>query len=75
MELAIYQIDAFANEDPVTGSAFTQVIPYWSKVLGKNQLAEKQVSKRGGEVGCLYSGERVRISGQATQYMVGRLFS
>lgn len=40
------------NEDPVTGSAFTQVIPYWSKQLNKNNLVAKQLSKRGGEVRC-----------------------
>jgi len=61
------------NEDPVTGSAFTQLIPYWSKKLGKNNLTAKQMSKRGGEVGCVYAGERVLISGKATKYMAGKI--
>ena len=61
------------NEDPVTGSAFTQLIPYWSKKLGKKQLTSKQVSKRGGEVGCVYSGDRVKISGKAVKYMIGSI--
>ncbi|MGR9087772.1 MAG: PhzF family phenazine biosynthesis protein [Gammaproteobacteria bacterium] len=61
------------QEDPVTGSAFTQLIPYWSGKLGKNFLSAKQVSKRGGEVGCLYSGERVIISGKAAKYLVGTI--
>lgn len=59
------------NEDPVTGSAFTQLIPYWSNKLNKQCLNAKQVSKRGGEVRCVYSGERVQISGKAAEYMVG----
>lgn len=61
------------NEDPVTGSAFTQLIPYWSKRLNKQNLYAKQVSNRGGEVGCVYSGERVKIIGKAAKYMTGTI--
>lgn len=61
------------NEDPVTGSAFTQLIPYWSNLLNKNSLNAKQVSNRGGEVECFHSGERVTISGKAVKYMVGTI--
>jgi PhzF family phenazine biosynthesis protein len=59
------------NEDPVTGSAFTQLIPYWAEVSGKTELKAKQVSKRGGEVLCSLAGSRVKIRGQAVTYMVG----
>ncbi len=61
------------NEDPVTGSSFTQLIPYWSSKLSKNNLFAKQVSKRGGEVQCSYLGDRVLISGKAAKYMVGTI--
>lgn len=61
------------NEDPVTGSAFTQLIPYWSDKLNKQNLNAKQVSNRGGEVGCFISGKRVKISGKAAKYMVGTI--
>lgn len=61
------------DEDPVTGSAFTQLIPYWSQILGKEQMNAKQVSRRSGEVGCVFMGDRVRISGQAVQYLVGSI--
>jgi len=61
------------DEDPVTGSAFTQLIPYWSERLGKTTLKAKQVSKRGGEVMCHLSGDRVIISGKAAKYMVGTI--
>jgi len=57
------------NEDPVTGSSFTQLIPYWSKRLGKKRMKAKQVSERGGIVLCEDVGERVLISGKATLYM------
>ncbi|MDT0538828.1 PhzF family phenazine biosynthesis protein [Croceitalea sp. P059] len=60
-------------EDPVTGSAHTTMLPYWSKVLGKTQLAAKQLSKRSGDLQCEYLGERVKISGQAVLYLVGEI--
>ncbi|MDQ7058781.1 MAG: PhzF family phenazine biosynthesis protein [Ghiorsea sp.] len=61
------------DEDPVTGSSFTQLAPYWSDILGKQKLAAKQVSKRGGEVWCEAAGDRVYISGQAVMYLKGMI--
>ncbi|MBL4608349.1 MAG: PhzF family phenazine biosynthesis protein [Pseudomonadales bacterium] len=61
------------NEDPVTGSAFTQLIPYWAEKLGKDAMQAKQVSTRGGVVGCELLGDRVKISGNAVTYMEGRI--
>jgi PhzF family phenazine biosynthesis protein len=59
------------NEDPVTGSAFTQLIPYWAQQLGRQQFRAKQVSARGGEVRGEMCGERVRIAGQAVKFLEG----
>ena len=59
------------NEDPVTGSAFTQLVVYWSKVLNKNIFKAKQVSQRGGEVFCKLQNNRVEISGYAKKYFDG----
>jgi PhzF family phenazine biosynthesis protein len=59
------------NEDPVTGSAHTTLIPFWSQHLGKTELSAQQVSQRGGELKCVYRKERVEISGQARLYMTG----
>ncbi|MDQ7005541.1 MAG: PhzF family phenazine biosynthesis protein [Ghiorsea sp.] len=59
------------DEDPVTGSAFTQLAPYWASVLGKDKLVAKQVSKRGGEVWCEVLANRVHIAGDATLFMQG----
>ena len=56
-------------EDPVTGSAYTQLIPYWSNKLGKSKLNAKQISTRGGKVLCELQGDRVLISGSAVKYM------
>ena len=61
------------NEDPVTGSAHTMLIPYWSGILGKNELTAKQVSARGGIVHCKNSEDRVKIGGKAVTYMTGEI--
>ena len=37
-------------EDPVTGSAFCTLLPYWGERLGKTELTARQLSARGGEV-------------------------
>lgn len=62
------------NEDPVTGSAHTSLIPYWAKVLGKDVLSATQLSSRKGYLQCKYLGERVEIAGQAQLYLVGEIF-
>lgn len=59
------------NEDPVTGSAHTTLIPYWSEKLNKISLEAKQVSKRGGELFCENTENRVLIGGNAVLYMKG----
>ena len=61
------------DEDPVTGSAFTQLVPYWNKVLNKTTFKTKQVSQRGGEVFCELKNDRVEISGYAKKYFEGTI--
>ncbi|MFZ5312694.1 PhzF family phenazine biosynthesis protein [Enterobacter asburiae] len=61
-------------EDPVTGSAHSMLIPYWSEKLGKMSLNARQVSYRGGDLRCELKGDRVLIGGQATLYLKGRIF-
>ena len=60
-------------EDPVTGSAHTKLIPYWSKILGKQKLLAKQLSKRGGTLYCENKGSRVEIGGKAILYLSGEI--
>lgn len=55
-------------EDPVTGSAHCNLIPYWAKRLGKNELVSKQVSPRGGMLYCRDAGERAYMSGKGALY-------
>lgn len=60
-------------EDPVTGSSFTQLAPYWSQRIGKEKLFAKQISERGGEVGLRVTDDRVFISGGAVLFMEGEI--
>ncbi|NDG53881.1 MAG: PhzF family phenazine biosynthesis protein, partial [Flavobacteriia bacterium] len=59
------------NEDPVTGSAHTLLMPYWSNRLGSNKLTANQVSQRGGILHCEYKGARTLISGEAVVFLTG----
>lgn len=61
------------EEDPVTGSAHCNIIPYWSQRLGKKELVCRQLSKRGGTLICLDKGERVWMSGKCILYMEGTI--
>lgn len=62
------------EEDPVTGSAHSMLIPYWTKRLGKTRMLARQLSGRGGELRCEFLGERVHIAGQTQTYMQGKVF-
>ena len=55
-------------EDPVTGSAHCTLIPYWSKKLQKKEMNALQISKRGGQIGCVYNKNKVSVSGSAITY-------
>jgi PhzF family phenazine biosynthesis protein len=60
-------------EDPVTGSAHTSLIPYWSGKLGKKTMFARQISRRGGELWCEDRDARVHIAGRAVKYMEGQI--
>lgn len=61
------------DEDPVTGSAHSQLIPFWSEKLNKKILQAKQLSPRGGSIYCEQNGERVIMGGQCRFYMKGEV--
>ncbi|MCL4165466.1 UNVERIFIED_CONTAM: hypothetical protein GTU68_008527, partial [Idotea baltica] len=62
------------DEDPVTGSAHTVLTPYWAMKLRRNVLKARQVSKRGGDIRCVYRGSRVTLIGSAVKYMVADIY-
>lgn len=66
------------DEDPVTGSAHTTLVPYWAEKLGKTELTARQLSKRGGYLRCKLNDDgenpaRVDISGQVQLYLTGEI--
>jgi predicted PhzF superfamily epimerase YddE/YHI9 len=60
-------------EDPVTGSAYCTLIPYWAKRLGRMKLLARQISRRGGELLCQLRGQSVLIGGKAVLYSRGHI--
>lgn len=60
-------------EDPVTGSAHCQLVPYWAAQAGRLDLVGRQLSKRGGELRCSLAGERVHLTGATHLYLKGEI--
>jgi PhzF family phenazine biosynthesis protein len=63
------------DEDPVTGSAHCALAPFWAVRLGRSDLRGYQASARGGLVRTAWSGDRVRLGGQAVTVLRGALLS
>lgn len=61
------------DEDPVTGSAYTTLGPYWAERLQKRTLTARQISARGGDVYISLEDQRVLIGGHAVCVMQGEL--
>ena len=61
------------DEDPVTGSIHTGLAPYWAEQLGKSVLNAHQASKRGGDLICTVTDERVCIAGKTVHYLEGTI--
>jgi PhzF family phenazine biosynthesis protein len=61
------------DEDPVTGSAHTRLVPYWAERLGKTSLFARQLSARGGELWCELKGQRVVMAGHVAPYLEGTI--
>ncbi len=60
-------------EDPVTGSAFSTLVPYWAAKLGRKTFNARQLSARGGDLRLALKGERVMIAGRCRPYLKGEI--
>lgn len=58
-------------EDPVTGSANCALAPYWSAILGNEELLVRQLSERGGELKARIRGNRVDLIGHGVIVLEG----
>ncbi len=61
------------DEDSVTGSAHSQLIPFWSEKMGKTKMEARQLSKRGGHLIVEQRGDRVQMGGKCGFYMKGEI--
>jgi predicted PhzF superfamily epimerase YddE/YHI9 len=61
------------DEDPVTGSAYCALAPWWRGQLGKDEMTAYQASRRGGIVRMKCAAERVLLLGRAVTTMRGEL--
>lgn len=59
------------DEDPVTGSAHSVLVPYWAERLGRRQFTAFQASRRGGHVGCELDGDRAILAGKCVTVIEG----
>lgn len=63
------------DEDPVTGSSHTVLVPYWAGKLGKISFTARQVSARGGVLHLKLAEDRVKIAGRAVTVLRGELLA
>jgi PhzF family phenazine biosynthesis protein len=61
------------DEDPVTGSAYCCLGPFWQARLRKAEFLAYKASARGGVVGVTAQGDRVLLRGQAVTVLRGEL--
>lgn len=61
------------NEDPVTGAAHTQLVPFWAARLRRTALVCRQASRRGGTLWTEHVGDRVRMAGDAAIFCRGEI--
>lgn len=60
-------------EDPICGSGHCHIIPYWSKILQKNDIITYQASKRTGILYCKMNNDKVIIAGKATLFSESKI--
>lgn len=61
------------NEDPVCGSMYSALTPFWIDRLGKEKIAADNLSKRGGRVYSEIKDGVVKISGRGALYLEGTI--
>jgi PhzF family phenazine biosynthesis protein len=67
----VFAAGAGIDEDPVTGSAHSVSVPYWTERLGKDRLTAWQASARGGHLTGRIDGDRVILGGRCVTIIEG----
>jgi PhzF family phenazine biosynthesis protein len=61
------------DEDPVTGSAHTALVPFWAERLARHRFTALQASRRTGLIDCELKSDRVILGGHAVTVIEGYL--
>lgn len=62
------------DENPVTGSIHTGIVPIWADRFNKQELVAYQASIRGGTLYCkILDDERMEVAGYARLYMIAEI--
>lgn len=61
-------------EDPVTGSAHCNIVPYWAQKLGQTKFDCLQLSQRRGALACELKGDRVHMTGSCVLFLEGKIY-
>lgn len=61
------------DEDHVTGSAHCDLMPFWTRRLGREALVARQISPRGGTLWCRLDGDRVVLEGTCADFLEGTI--
>lgn len=61
------------DEDPVTGSAHSRLVPFWARKLNRTRFVARQLSPRGGQLWCELKGDRVVMAGHVVPYLEGTI--
>lgn len=67
----VFAPGAGIDEDPVTGSAHSVLVPWWAERLGRDCFNAHQASARGGYLDCELAGDRVILGGAAVTVIEG----
>lgn len=71
----VFASNAGILEDPVTGSAYTVLGPYWERKTGLKSFQARQASKRGGDITVdVGDNGRVIVGGEVVSVMEGMLY-
>ena len=60
-------------EDPVCGSGHCHIVPYWQRILQKQDIVACQASARGGTLYCTARDGRMILAGKAVLFSVAEL--
>lgn len=71
----VFASSAGIPEDPVTGSMYTVLGPYWKDKTGRRSFKARQCSQRGGDIIVeVNDAGRVIVGGKAVGVMEGTMF-